>query len=609
MYKLLFILCLLMNLCVACSSGSKPKDNVTGSGSETESAIGGDSSSTAGNDTTPGSDSDSAVTNDSGTQNTCVPSCGTAQCGSDGCGGICGTCGANAICQNGICQTVGNGAVVVDASAELNTIPPEVYGLAYATPEQIAELNVTLNRWGGNSTTRYNWELDVHNVGADWYFENILNEGEGEFGTDGYLTSEEVFVRDTLAAGATTLIAMPTIGWTPKDRVVAHPFTCGFPAAQYPNQDDFDEWDANCGNGLVGGAEFEVDSDNAFNTSKAVGPSYIQDRIENLLNQFEASYGDRTRFYSLDNEMMLWDSTHRDVHPYPVDFEEVWEKTESYAAAIKTADPEAYVMGYGTWGAWDTYEANVEGEADICGMPLMAWYLQQLAEYEATHGVRLIDCVDLHFYPQQDGADNAQVLNSSRSLWDPDYDEESWLKWIFDDGKVRLLPRVREWINTYYPGTEICISEYHFFPANPLDLLVQAEVFGIMGREGVRLASWWTTPSEGGSYWAFRIFRNYDGSGGTFGETVLSAASTIDGLSVFAAKRSSDNAITIVLVNKNNQSQNVTITVLSATATAYTPWTKTVSGSAIETGSPISVESESFSTTIPGQSVQLLVGQ
>ena len=49
----------------------------------------------------------------------------------------------------------------------------------YADEALAAELDLPVRRWGGNATTRYNWQTDVHNVGSDWYFENIPDADSG----------------------------------------------------------------------------------------------------------------------------------------------------------------------------------------------------------------------------------------------------------------------------------------------------------------------------------------------------------------------------------------------------------------------------------------------
>lgn len=62
-------------------------------------------------------------------------------------------------------QTV---TVNVDASAGRHAINPEVYGVAHADAASLADLNVPLNRYGGNNTSRYNWQQNADKRGFDW---------------------------------------------------------------------------------------------------------------------------------------------------------------------------------------------------------------------------------------------------------------------------------------------------------------------------------------------------------------------------------------------------------------------------------------------------------
>src|SRR5258708_17210458 len=63
--------------------------------------------------------------------------------------------------------------VAVDASANRHAINPNIYGVAYGTTQQLSDLNVPVNRYGGNNTSRYNWQINGDNRGQDWYFESI----------------------------------------------------------------------------------------------------------------------------------------------------------------------------------------------------------------------------------------------------------------------------------------------------------------------------------------------------------------------------------------------------------------------------------------------------
>ena len=74
---------------------------------------------------------------------------------------------------------------------------------------------------------------------------------------------------------------------------------------------------------------------------------------------------------------------------------------------------------------------------------------------------------------------------STRSLWDPAYTDETWI-----NDKVQLIPRLRNWVNTYYyAGTPIGITEYNWGAENHINgATTQADIYGIFGREGLDLA-------------------------------------------------------------------------------------------------------------------------
>ena len=64
-------------------------------------------------------------------------------------------------------------AITVDGQLNRHPISPLIYGVAFASSNQIADLNSPLNRSGGNAESRYNWQLNAHNRAADYYFESL----------------------------------------------------------------------------------------------------------------------------------------------------------------------------------------------------------------------------------------------------------------------------------------------------------------------------------------------------------------------------------------------------------------------------------------------------
>src|SRR5690348_4836372 len=63
-------------------------------------------------------------------------------------------------------------AITVDALANRHAISPMIYGTAFASSNQLSDLNFTMNRSGGNEETTDNWLINAHGKGADWYFES-----------------------------------------------------------------------------------------------------------------------------------------------------------------------------------------------------------------------------------------------------------------------------------------------------------------------------------------------------------------------------------------------------------------------------------------------------
>jgi hypothetical protein len=174
-----------------------------------------------------------------------------------------------------------------------------------------------VRRWGGNSTTRYNWQIDTYNTGSDWFFENIPNPPSvGRTLPDG--SAADQFVEQDRRTGTTTLLTMPLIGWTPKSRAVA----CGFGVSKYGQQQSTDPWQADCGNGITpGGAT--ITGNDPTDTSVAITPAFVQGWINHLMARYGSAAAGGVRFYDLDHEPMLWRDTHRDVHPTPTSYDEM----------------------------------------------------------------------------------------------------------------------------------------------------------------------------------------------------------------------------------------------------------------------------------------------
>src|SRR5436190_2740326 len=105
---------------------------------------------------------------------------------------------------------VTNAAVTisVDVLKNRHAINPLIYGVAFAGSSNfIADLNAPAHRSGGNSETRYNWQLNAHNHAADWYFESIADDG-----SSAPAASADDFVAQSKGGGADAMLTLPMIG-------------------------------------------------------------------------------------------------------------------------------------------------------------------------------------------------------------------------------------------------------------------------------------------------------------------------------------------------------------------------------------------------------------
>lgn len=449
----------------------------------------------------------------------------------------------------------------VDAAANNHPIDPNIYGIASfgLDPQFAAEIRVPNVRWGGDTTTRYNWLVDSSDMGLDWFFVGGCSNAKLlGFPSCGQTDSVPGYSVDQMistfgAAGARPLVTIPIIPYVNRSATQ----TCSFPVSEYGPQQGIDSYDhpdgQACGNGisLLGGklTDNDVYSNHVDNTT-----SLQQGWLEHLIATFGTAANGGVPYYQLDNEPYGWFNTHHDVMPAGANYPQIAALGEEYAAMIKQSDPSAKVFGPSDFSGlgWigDPRRQN--------GLFAGQYYLQQMAAYQQSRGRRILDYFDEHYYASS--FDDASELASTRTLWDPTYLGLSGSPF---NAPIELIPRFHRWIEKFYPGTKLSISEYGFSKGRNwlVDGLTEADVLGIFGREQVDFANLWTIPMPPPPVLAaFRIFRNYDGQGGEFGNISVQSSSSDQGrLSVYGALRSGDHALTVLVINKTTRSQETVL--------------------------------------------------
>lgn len=510
--------------------------------------------------------------------------------------------------------------IEIDAFAGRRPINPAIYGVAYGSQAVLADLNVPINRLGGNNTSRYNWRLNADNRGSDWYFESIgdASAAAGERG-DSFLAASK-------GAGAQAMLTIPTVGWVAR-LGPARSKLSSFSVAKYGAQTGTDwQWFPDAGNGVRAATGQPVAGNDPNDASTPADSAYQQGWVQHLVGAWGAASAGGLAYYILDNEPSIWHATHRDVHPTGATMAEIRDKILDYAAKIKALDPSALVVGPEEWG-WSGYFysgydqqwgaahgwSSLPDRASHGGSDYLPWLLDQLRQNQAATGRRLLDVFSVHYYPQSGefSSDVSPAMQwkrnrSTRSLWDPSYVDESWIQSV-----VQLIPRLRGWVSSALPGTAIAITEYNWgAEAHINGATAQADILGIFGREGLDLAARWAAPDPSTpTYKAMKLYRNYDGRGAGFGNGSVSATGfDSDNLSAFAAVRSSDGALTVVVIGKTlSGATPIRIHLSNFAARGPAQAWQLTSANAIVRLADLPVSGDVLQASIPAQSVTLFV--
>jgi hypothetical protein len=401
--------------------------------------------------------------------------------------------------------------------------------------------------------------------------------------------------------------------------------TASFLVSRYGAQQSTDYWWPDAGNGVLSNGSL-ITNNNPLDANIVADSTFQQDWVKSLVGRWGTAANGGVKYYLYDNEPGLWHNTHRDVKPTGATMDEVRNKIVEYGTKIRAVDPGAVLVGPEEWGwsgylysGYDQQYGNKNGwgylpdRSNHGGWDFMPWLLDQLKRHQDTTGTRLLDIFSVHYYPQggEFGDDTSTTMQlrrnrSTRSLWDPNYVDETWI-----NTQVKLIPRLRQWVDTYYPGTKIGVTEYNWGAENHINgATTQADVLGIFGREGIDIAHRWATPDASTpTFKAMKLYRNYDGNKGSFGDTSISTAvANPDNVSAYSAIRTTDGALTVMVISKylsGTTPASVQLANFNAGGTAQVY--QLTSANTITRLADATVSSGAINATLPAQSVTLFV--
>lgn len=420
-------------------------------------------------------------------------------------------------------------------------ISPLIYG-ANSTDYAGMGSGFRFARSGGNRLTAYNWENNASNAGSDWYFQNDNYLGA----TDEAGWTDRTFIQAAIAGGAIPLVTIPIAGYVSADK-----WGDG-DVRNYPN---------------FLNTRFKISvpakPNSAFIYPPLTTDAYVyQDECVSYLKQF--AQPNFPIMFSLDNEPDLWSSTHNEIHPVAVTYAEIIQRNIDYATAIKNVYPTTTIFGpvnYGYYGFM-----TLQGASDQNGRNFIDAYLDGMKAASTQAGKRLVDVLDVHWYPEAQG-DNTRIttdgdtpnistarIQSTRSLWDNKYVESSWITSSNGGNPIQLIPMIQDRIKKHYSGTKLSFTEYNYGGGNVISgAIAQADVLGLFGRNGVfAAANWGIGAGDLAMLAGFKAFTNYDRAGARFGnQGVFVTGEVASDNSVYAAMDTvNTDRLTIVVINK-----------------------------------------------------------
>jgi hypothetical protein len=505
--------------------------------------------------------------------------------------------------------------VSVDLHLDRAAVSPYLYGkndfvgspdspLSEAGWQRFRDAGVRLLRMhGGNNGTKYNWrkKLTSH---PDWY-NNV-------YGADWDYAQTEL---QRHLPGVQAMWCFQLLG----------------KVADNPNH-NFDDWSYNrsqwwagVGQNLAGGG---VPNPNGGGKALTEGnPAlYLTDTsaVEStaILDHWIKPDGlglDRTqfRYWNMDNEPEIWEGTHDDVMPKQISAEAFMQRYFEYAKAARARYPEMKLVGPVPANEWQWYHWPSAITADGRTYPWLEYFIKRVGEEQARTGVRLLDVLDLHYYPA--ATDPASVVQLHRTFFDPTYvnPDANGVRAVnggWDDSikQEYIFGRCQQWLDRYLGaghGVTLGLTETGLPVENArLASVWYASTLGEFMKHGVEVFTPWSW--QPGMWEVLHLYSRYNGA-----TSVRATSSDENTVSAYVTTDDGTGRLTVVLVNRAltaSQSSTVELAGDSVPDGSYStlqlanlPATETFvshASNALATGS-VSLAGNRFSLTLPPLSV------
>jgi hypothetical protein len=505
--------------------------------------------------------------------------------------------------------------IIVDASSERKPISPYIYGrnnslsdnssspLSQVDWEFYRQAGVRMFReGGGNNSTKYNWrrKLSSH---PDWY--NNVYRHDWDYAAQ---SLEENM------PGTRGMWSFQLIGYAASNR-----------------DNNFNDWEFNgsqwwegVNNNWAGGGgpeEGEGDPDLYL-------IPWPPDSTVGILNQWFGDGGldlDESMFqyWSMDNEVEIWSGTHDDIMPVQISAEalmdiyfEVVEKAREKFPDIKIVGP--VPANEWQWYNWNNSKITYQNER----YTWLEYFIKRIADEQAASGIRLLDVLDVHFYPYEN--DPEDIVQLHRVWFDENYNYPGANgvkvsgpgEWDNSITKEYVFKRCRDWMEEHLGtdhGVGLSVSEMGIQSDDPNIVAIwYASTLGIFAGNGVEIFTPWYWKT--GMWEVLHLFSRY-----AHDISVSSVSDLETYVSAYSSINSNLDSMTIILVNRSlSEVRDVTVHMnnFSIGDGAYTslmlnnlPGNETFeshTNNALEAGI-VTVQDDSFTISLPALSITAVI--
>ena len=275
---------------------------------------------------------------------------------------------------------------------------------------------------GGNNCTKYNWRLKLSSH-PDWY--NNVYDHNWDY-------SVTTLLNNTINTQG--LYAFQLLG-----------------KASFTKSKNFDDWGysgsdgTGAGNNWAGGGGPAPFGNGGNGNPDLYLFNWTADSTTGILDHWFDNLDldpNRLQYWNMDNEPEIWKGTHDDVASSSITAEDYMQRYFTVAKKARAKYPNIKLVGPVSTNEWQWYTWNddkVTHPVDGKSYSWMEYFIKRIAEEQQATGIRLLDVLDVHFYPGT--ASNPDLTLQLHRIW---FDNQ----WIYPNANGVKVTGTSGWDNT-----------------------------------------------------------------------------------------------------------------------------------------------------------------